>query len=144
MFHRSLGLIVKNTSSKLNRGYCSSSSFDFTGKTVINKKQLQNLIQENKDKKVKDYVLIDVREPHEVEFTSLIPSAVNIPLNNIQESLHHSLPPLNQIHEDDNIIFYCLKGGRSAAAVDIAKRMGFKNSINYPGSYIDWATEDEN
>ena len=75
-------------------------------------------------------VLIDVREPDEV-IQGSIPSSVNLPLSTLSTDLHldrgsflkkHGFekPTMNQ-----EIVFYCRSGKRSATACDVAKRNGF-------------------
>ena len=78
-----------------------------------------------------DAYLIDVREPDEVVQGS-IPSSVNLPLTILSSSIN--LPaeifkkkfgwekPL----PEQEIVFYCRSGKRSASASDIARRNGYK------------------
>ena len=78
-----------------------------------------------------DAFLIDVREPDEVA-QGMIPSAVNIPLTVLPESLH--LTPqafkekfgFDKPRHDQEVTFYCRSGKRSTTASDVAKRNGYK------------------
>ncbi|KAF9073738.1 Rhodanese-like domain-containing protein [Rhodocollybia butyracea] len=90
--------------------------------------------------------IIDVREPDEV-IQGMIPSAVNVPLSVLPESLNM---PFDQFREkfgfekpqpDQEITFYCRSGMRSASACDIAKRNGYRNLLNFKGSWLRWTEE---
>lgn len=78
--------------------------------------------------------MIDVREKDEVMQGS-IPSAVNLPLTELSGALH--LPPTDFLRiygfpkpkPDQEIIFYCRSGKRSASACDVAKRNGYKKRV---------------
>ena len=74
--------------------------------------------------------MIDVREPDEV-LQGSIPSAVNLPLSVLANSLHLSpevfksrfgweKPKTNQ-----EIVFYCRSGKRSTTACEIAAQNGY-------------------
>ncbi|KIK71266.1 hypothetical protein GYMLUDRAFT_33408 [Collybiopsis luxurians FD-317 M1] len=91
--------------------------------------------------------LIDVREPDEV-MQGMIPSAVNIPLTVLPESLHASPETFRekfgfeQPGRDQEVTFYCRSGVRSTSACDIAKRNGYTNILNYKGSWLDWSEKE--
>ncbi|KAG7091636.1 hypothetical protein E1B28_010657 [Marasmius oreades] len=94
-------------------------------------------------------ILVDVRGPDEVEH-GMIPSAVHIPITNLEESLKY--PPevfqerygIPKPSKDQEITFYCKKGLRSTMATEIALRHGFTNIINYRGSWIEWSQRENN
>ncbi|EIM92749.1 endoplasmic reticulum protein [Stereum hirsutum FP-91666 SS1] len=91
--------------------------------------------------------LIDVREPDEV-IQGSIPSSVNLPLSELAASLKLGSFKFEQKYgfkkptEDQEIIFYCRSGKRSATASDVAKRNGYKNINNYEGSWLDWVKRE--
>ncbi|TFK41390.1 endoplasmic reticulum protein [Crucibulum laeve] len=95
-----------------------------------------------------DAYLIDVREPDEV-IQGMIPSAVNLPLSVLGNSLHLSREAFKQKHgfdkprKDQEITFYCRSGMRSTTASDVAKRNGFVKILNYKGSWLEW-TDKQN
>ncbi|EGG20525.1 hypothetical protein DFA_00386 [Cavenderia fasciculata] len=136
------GYIKKNYSSSTS-STSSSSSFDFKSNTTINKQQLEQLIKDGSKSKP-SYVLIDVRNPAEVQQTGVIKSAIHIPLGMLQALLMMSEEEYKEATDrdkfaiDDNIIFYCLKGVRSDMAAQMAKSMGFRHVVNYPGSAAEW------
>ncbi|XP_022600049.1 thiosulfate sulfurtransferase/rhodanese-like domain-containing protein 1 [Seriola dumerili] len=89
--------------------------------------------------------LFDVRNPDEYQ-AGRIPDAVNIPLGNLEESLKLSPESFEQKYEvkapgkdDDNIVFHCRTGKRSAKALDIAGQLGFSRARHYEGGYSEWA-----
>ena len=100
-------------------------------KPIISTDELRKLIDNNGD-----YVLIDVREPSELEY-GMIPSAINIPLDDIEFGI-------GRFDKNDNLIFYCRTGGRSHQATETAKRLGFSNPRNYKGSIWEWSKIDSN
>ncbi|EGN94353.1 hypothetical protein SERLA73DRAFT_96439 [Serpula lacrymans var. lacrymans S7.3] len=94
-----------------------------------------------------DAYLIDVREPDEVMQGS-IPSSVNLPLSVLANSLHLSSTAFQTQHgfakpeKNQEVVFYCRSGKRSATACDVAKRNGYNNIINYEGSWLDWVQRE--
>ncbi|KAG5719342.1 Heat shock protein 67B2 [Termitomyces sp. T112] len=96
---------------------------------------------------VPDTYLIDVREPDEV-IQGMIPSAINLPLSVLGNSLHLDPAAFFEKHgfkkpqKDQQLIFYCRSGKRSASASDVAKRNGFTNILNYKGSWLEWVKKE--
>ncbi|KAG6902820.1 hypothetical protein C0995_011307 [Termitomyces sp. Mi166 len=92
-----------------------------------------------------DTYLIDVREPDEV-IQGMIPSAINLPLSILGNSLHLDRAAFFERHgfekprKDQQLIFYCRSGKRSSSASDVAKRNGFTkfSILNYKGSWLEW------
>ncbi|KAL5495346.1 hypothetical protein ACEPAI_809 [Sanghuangporus weigelae] len=95
-----------------------------------------------------DAYLIDVREPDEVILGS-IPSSVNVPLSVLADSLHLNPVAFKERHSiekpkrNQEIVFYCRSGKRSATAADIARRYGYTNVLNYEGSWLDWTAKEQ-
>lgn len=91
-------------------------------------------------------VLIDVRNPDEVNTTGKIPSSINIPLNSVQEVLvsmsneeFKKQYQRNKPSSTDELIFYCHSGRRSTEALDIALKLGYSKSKTYLGSWNEWS-----
>nr|GAT47889.1 predicted protein [Mycena chlorophos] len=119
--------------------------------------ELADNLQRDWDAKVIDYAqllpktrspspesyLIDVREPDEV-IQGMIPSAVNLPLSVLANSLHLHSDAFKAQHgfekpsKSQEITFYCRSGVRSTSACDVAKRNGYTNILNYKGSWLEW------
>lgn len=62
----------------------------------------------------------------------MIPSAVNLPLTVLADSLHLTPEAFREKHgyekpkKDQRLVFYCRSGMRSTSACDVAKRNGFR------------------
>uniref|UniRef100_A0A336MY58 CSON008174 protein n=1 Tax=Culicoides sonorensis TaxID=179676 RepID=A0A336MY58_CULSO len=93
-------------------------------------------------------LLIDVREPHELQETGKIPTSINIPLANVEEELKLPSDAFKQKYkrekpnETTEVIFHCLKGGRAQRACDTATGLGYKNARNFKGSWTEWAEKE--
>ncbi len=76
--------------------------------------------------------LIDVREPFEnAEFNI---GGELIPLGNIQSMQIEDLEAL----KNDEVVFYCRSGKRSATAALILDSVGFTNTKNLVGGMLEW------
>jgi len=78
-----------------------------------------------------DFVLVDVREPHEVAICAL-PESVKIPLGTLPENL-------NRLSTADEIVVHCKTGARSARAVQLLRQAGFRKVRNLAGGINRWA-----
>ena len=78
-----------------------------------------------------DFVLVDVREPHEVAICEL-PGSVKIPLGALAENLH-------RLSAADHIVVHCRSGSRSAKAVALLQQAGFRKARNLAGGILAWA-----
>ena len=79
--------------------------------------------------------VIDVRQPDEWR-RGHIPEATQVPLNGIY-SFGKALKDL-PLSEDENVIFVCAVGQRSAAASEIALVAGLKNVYNLANGMNGW------
>src|SRR5690348_2501247 len=77
------------------------------------------------------FVLIDVREPHEFQICR-IPGSQLIPLGELPKHL-------NELDRDAEIVAHCKSGGRSQKAVDLLKQNGFKHVRNMTGGILAWS-----
>ena len=96
-------------------------------------KDLKELI----DSGAEDYVLLDVRNPHEYEIAQ-IPGSVLIPLSEIENG-----PGVDKVKEMLNghrLIAHCKMGGRSAKALGILKQAGIEGT-NVKGGITAWSQE---
>jgi sulfur-carrier protein adenylyltransferase/sulfurtransferase len=78
-----------------------------------------------------DFVLIDVREPHEYQIAR-IPGARLIPLGELPKHL-------GELDPDADIAVHCKTGGRSQKAVDLLKQNGFRHVRNVTGGITAWS-----
>ena len=77
------------------------------------------------------FVLVDVREPHEIEICAL-PGSVRIPLGSLPENL-------NRLSTADEIVVHCKSGARSAKAVQFLRDAGFRKVRNLAGGITRWS-----
>ncbi len=77
------------------------------------------------------FVLVDVREPHEIAISSF-PESVKIPLGTLAQNV-------NRLSTADEIVVHCKTGGRSARAVQFLREAGFKKVRNLAGGINRWA-----
>lgn len=78
-----------------------------------------------------EFVLIDVREPHEYQICN-IPGAKLIPLGQLPKRL-------DELDKSADIVAHCKSGARSQKAVDLLKQKGFKNVRNMTGGILAWS-----
>ena len=78
-----------------------------------------------------DFVLIDVREPHEYQICR-IEAARLIPLGELPKRL-------NELDPDAEIVAHCKSGMRSAKAVDLLRQSGYRNVRNMKGGILAWS-----
>ena len=92
-------------------------------------------VQELKEKMDKGdpFVLVDVREPHEIAISQL-PGSVKIPLGTLPVNV-------NKLSTADDIVVHCRTGVRSARAVQFLMSAGFKKVWNLTGGIDRWAVE---
>lgn len=90
-------------------------------------------------------IIIDVREPSELQSTGTIPSAQNVPIKSAPDALFMTEEDFEDKYgfarpgKDDEVIFFCKSGVRSKAAAQLAAQAGFGGRIGeYPGSWLDW------
>ncbi|KAI9769809.1 MAG: hypothetical protein M1840_003803 [Geoglossum simile] len=87
--------------------------------------------------------LIDVREPAEYS-AGHIPTSKNLPITSQPEALF--LPADDflarfgwpQPSKDEEVVFYCKAGVRSAAAAKLALQAGWDKVGEYKGSWLEW------
>jgi len=77
------------------------------------------------------FVLVDVREPHEYRIGN-IAKANLIPLGDLQKRI-------GELNPGDEIVVHCKTGGRSAKAVELLRKNGFKRARNMKGGILAWS-----
>jgi adenylyltransferase/sulfurtransferase len=78
-------------------------------------------------------VLLDVREPHELEISAL-PNALNIPLGQLAGRL-------SELDSAEEMVIFCKAGTRSARALELLVSAGFKKVKNLQGGINAWAKD---
>ncbi len=81
----------------------------------------------------KPFVLVDVREPHEYQICR-IPGSNLIPLGDVPKRMH-------ELNSADEIVVHCRSGQRSAQAVELLMKAGFRKIHNLRGGVLAWADQ---
>ena len=82
-----------------------------------------------------NFLLVDVREPHEFEIVR-IPGSVLIPKDRILSGAALAELPL-----DKPIVLHCKSGARSAEALAALHQAGFADAVHVGGGVLAWARE---
>ena len=88
-------------------------------------------------------LLVDVREPLEIENHGAVPNAVNIPVGDVEAAF--AMPNddfkanlgIDKPSMNDPVVFFCVKGIRAKYAKDLVEQKGYKQSFYYPGSFAE-------
>lgn len=102
------------------------------------KKQIKEITPQDVKKKLdanEDFLLIDVREPHEIE-NGTLPNAKTIVRGFLELKI-------NSIAKDpkQEIVLYCAGGNRSALAAKALKDMGYEKVSSMEGGFGKWQHE---
>ncbi|MBE9230692.1 molybdopterin-synthase adenylyltransferase MoeB [Cuspidothrix issatschenkoi LEGE 03284] len=89
------------------------------------------------DSGAKDFVLLDVRNPHEYEIAK-IPGSVLVPLPDIENG--DGVAKVQELVNGHRLIAHCKMGGRSAKALAILKEAGIVGT-NVKGGINAWSQE---
>ena len=89
------------------------------------------------DSGAKDFVLLDVRNPHEYEIAK-IPGSVLVPLPEIENG--NGVAKVRDLLNGHRLIAHCKMGGRSAKALAILKEAGITGT-NVKGGINAWSQE---
>ncbi|MBD2492909.1 molybdopterin-synthase adenylyltransferase MoeB [Nostoc sp. FACHB-280] len=89
------------------------------------------------DSGAKDFVLLDVRNPHEYDIAK-IPGSVLVPLPDIESG--HGVAKVKEVLNGHRLIAHCKMGGRSAKALSILKDAGIVGT-NVKGGITAWSRE---
>jgi len=100
--------------------------------STISVRQLAGMIERGDD-----FLLVDVREPHEYEIVS-IPGSVLIPKGEIISGA-----ALAGLPQDRPIVLHCKSGTRSAECLAVLKAAGFADSVHVGGGVVAWVNQIE-
>lgn len=81
----------------------------------------------------KSLILLDVREPHEVQISNL-PNTTLIPLGQLASRLA-------ELNSADEMVIFCKSGTRSVRALELLVSAGFRKVKNLKGGINAWAKE---
>jgi sulfur-carrier protein adenylyltransferase/sulfurtransferase len=87
-----------------------------------------------------DFVLVDVREPHELEIVR-VPGAVGVPLAQVEA--HPDV--LGRLSGTDGrrVVLVCKTGARSARALAVLRAAGRDDAVHVAGGLLAWVREIE-
>jgi molybdopterin/thiamine biosynthesis adenylyltransferase/rhodanese-related sulfurtransferase len=117
-------------------GVISDAAAEAARESTISVTDLKRMIDE-KDAGVRDFMLIDVREPVEWEIVQ-IPGAVLIPKGEFLDG-----SALEKLPTDKQIVLHCKVGGRSAEVLAVLKGAGFADAIHVGGGINAWVSQIE-
>jgi rhodanese-related sulfurtransferase len=85
-----------------------------------------------------DTLVVDVRDPSEVEKSGKVAGAVNVSRGMLEFRADPDLPSHDSnFTKDKTLILYCASGGRSALSGKVLKDMGYERVYNL-GGFKDW------
>ncbi|GLY54661.1 adenylyltransferase/sulfurtransferase MoeZ [Lentzea sp. NBRC 102530] len=89
----------------------------------------------HKQESGEDFLLVDVREPHEFEIVR-IPGSVLIPKDKILSG-----EAFSELPQDKPLVLHCKSGARSAEALAALHKAGFSDAVHVGGGVLAWARE---
>ena len=89
-----------------------------------------------------EFLLIDVREPNELELASLPAGEfINLPLSELRERRLDALPEALSQNKDADVVLFCHKGLRSAQVTVFLRKQGWSKAVSMAGGIDVWAEE---
>jgi len=91
------------------------------------------------DAKRPDVVIVDIRDPREIEREGKIPNSFHAPRGMLEFWVDPESPYFKPVFgEDKTFIIHCASGWRSALATETLQRMGLKPVRNLKGGFTAW------
>jgi rhodanese-related sulfurtransferase len=85
-----------------------------------------------------DTLVVDVRDPSEVETTGKIAGSINVSRGMLEFRADPDSPYYDKnFTRDKTVLVYCASGGRSALSGKVLMDMGYRNVYNL-GGFKDW------
>ena len=89
-----------------------------------------------------EFLLVDVREPNELELASLpAEDFVNMPLSELRERRLDAVPEELRQNKELEVVLFCHKGLRSAQVTVFLRQQGWSNAVSMAGGIDAWADE---
>ncbi|MEO8369946.1 MAG: molybdopterin-synthase adenylyltransferase MoeB [Candidatus Solibacter sp.] len=101
--------------------------------TKVNEGEIEVTEVKEKLDRGDNFVLIDVREPHEYQICN-IPGAILVPLGQVGQRL-------DEFDKSADIVIHCKSGMRSARACGVFKAAGFEHVRNMKGGILAWSDQ---
>jgi len=85
-----------------------------------------------------DTLVVDVRDPSEIEMSGKIAGAINVTRGMLEFRADPDSPYYDKnFTRDKTVLLYCASGGRSALSGKVLMDMGYRNVYNL-GAFKDW------
>jgi adenylyltransferase/sulfurtransferase len=89
-----------------------------------------------------EFILVDVREPNELELASLAEDAfTRLPLSDLRERRLEAVPDALSQDKDAEVVVFCHKGLRSAQVTVFLRQQGWSKAVSMAGGIDAWAEE---
>lgn len=86
-----------------------------------------------------DVVLVDLRDPRELEREGKVPGAFHCPRGMLEFWLDPESPYHKPVFASGkNFVFFCNGAWRSALAADVAQQMGLEAVVEMDGGFAEW------
>jgi rhodanese-related sulfurtransferase len=86
-----------------------------------------------------DVVIVDLRDPRELEIEGRIPGSVHCPRGMLEFWIDPESPYFKAVFaEDKKFVFHCAAGWRSALATATVQDMGLENVAHIDGGFKAW------
>jgi adenylyltransferase/sulfurtransferase len=115
-------------------GAISDEAAEAAAGSTISVIQLEHMLKE-RDEGIRDFVLIDVREPNEYEINQ-IPDSILIPKGDFLNG-----SALERLPADKQVVMYCKTGVRSAETLAIVKGAGYADAVHVAGGVSAWVNQ---
>ncbi|MEX0337546.1 MAG: rhodanese-like domain-containing protein [Arenibacterium sp.] len=91
-----------------------------------------------------DHVIIDIRDPRELQREGKIPGAFSCPRGMLEFWIDPQSPYHKEIfNQDKTYVFYCASAWRSALSARMAQEMGLKPVAHLEGGFSAWKKAGE-
>lgn len=107
------------------------------------KSQIENLTPEQvEQERAQGAVVVDLREPAELQVDGMIPGAVHAPRGMLEFHADPATPyHLPELDPDRRTILYCASGGRSALGAVALASLGYRDVAHLDGGMKAWLNE---
>ena len=86
-----------------------------------------------------DVVLVDIRDPRELQRDGKVPGAFHCPRGMLEFWIDPDSPYYKDVFgSDKEFVFYCNGAWRSALAADVAQQMGLERVVEMDGGFTAW------
>lgn len=86
-----------------------------------------------------DVLLVDLREPGELDASGILPGAVHAPRGMLEFWADPSSPyHRDEFDPDRRTVLYCASGGRSALAAAVLQDLGYRDVAHLDGGITGW------